>query len=580
MGMKRIKTQIAFLAITAIAVLLTAIITASHLGSVFYLPALSVIPIVFLLMKRYSKLKKAESLKKLREAWGKREFKDRNISEVSTYFKETQSLSTNRHVLDDRTWDDLDMDALYSRIDRTLTSPGEGVLYSLLREPLFVKEDLDERNRLITLFLNEVEVREKLQLALLKLGKERGDDLAELLWRDRPPSGKFSGVFLFMVFLIPVFLIFGLLNYGFAWFGLGAAVLANMIIHYRTKERIYENLSSIRHLGRLIRCATRITEIKHAQLTKCHSELERSLSNVSPIAKKTGLLGREGDFVLLEYVNIIFLVEVRAFHSVLKILDNYEEQLRRIYSIIGFMDAMISVASYRMGLDYYAEPEFIHDRSRIQFEGLVHPLITEPVPNSFEVESQGVLITGSNMAGKTTFLKAVAANAVLAQTINTCTAKKYRSSFFKIISLIGRADNVIEGKSYYMDEIQSLLRIIKSINSDVTCLCLLDEIFRGTNSLERVAASAEVLLYLARQNCIVFATTHEHELTELVGSIYLNYHFQERIKNAEGISFDYRILKGPSTSYNAVKLLRHVGYPEEITEETEKRIKSNTGSSA
>ncbi|MBN2245150.1 MAG: hypothetical protein JW755_04830, partial [Candidatus Aminicenantes bacterium] len=170
-------------------------------------------------------------------------------------------------------------------------------------------------------------------------------------------------------------------------------------------------------------------------------------------------------------------------------------------------------------------------------------------------------------------LKTIGVNAILAQTINTCLAKRYQSKFFNIMALIGRADNIIEGKSYYLDEIQALLRIINSAESEITTLCLLDEIFRGTNSLERISASVETLLYLSRRNYVVFVTTHENEITEYLGDTYNNYHFSEGIKENYGISFSYRLNKGASTTSNAIKLLRYIGYPEEISNRAESRIK-------
>ena len=147
--------------------------------------------------------------------------------------------------------------------------------------------------------------------------------------------------------------------------------------------------------------------------------------------------------------------------------------------MIGFMDSMISVASFRARLKYVVEPEFTNSGPFLKAEEAIHPLIENPIPNSISIESGGALITGSNMSGKTTFLKTIGINAVLAQTINTCLAKKYQSCFFYILTLIGRADNVIEGKSYYLDEIQALLRIINSSKNKVTSLCILDEILGG-----------------------------------------------------------------------------------------------------
>jgi DNA mismatch repair ATPase MutS len=92
--------------------------------------------------------------------------------------------------------------------------------------------------------------------------------------------------------------------------------------------------------------------------------------------------------------------------------------------------------------------------------------------------------------------------------------------------------------------------------------------------VERIAASAEVLLYLARKNGLVFASTHDLELTRLVTGAYVNYHFQEEI-GEHGLVFSYQLREGPAETRNAIKLLRHVGYPEEITGAAEQRIRGD-----
>lgn len=140
-------------------------------------------------------------------------------------------------------------------------------------------------------------------------------------------------------------------------------------------------------------------------------------------------------------------------------------------------------------------------------------------------------------------------------------------------TLIGRKDNLIEGKSYYLDEIQALLRLLAPKTDSVADLCLLDELFRGTNSVERIAASVEVLLYLGKRNGCTLASTHDLEITDLVGSGFMNFHFQEKIEE-EGIAFNYKLMDGPSTTRNAIKLLSSVGYPSEIVEAAERRVRS------
>ena len=107
-------------------------------------------------------------------------------------------------------------------------------------------------------------------------------------------------------------------------------------------------------------------------------------------------------------------------------------------------------------------------------------------------------------------------NALLAQTIFTCHARIYEGCFVRLITCIGRSDNVVEGRSYYLEEALAVRRIIRSIENRVATLCIFDEMFRGTNSEERIAAGHRVLEYISQRNAIVFVATHDLELTELL----------------------------------------------------------------
>ena len=571
MNINREKIKQVFLISLTIVITITSIILATDLNTEYYFFLLIILPLIYLSLKQNQRLNRTKLITNLRKKWGCAESRLRNFSELHAHFKKTQSGNDKKYVIDDRTWNDLDMDLVYAQIDRTLTIPGELSLYSILRRPLINEEQLERRNRLVNLFSQDQEIKEKYQVTLSKLGKKEDVYHIDILWEEQPPRNKYAFLYSFLLLLIPVCILFGILNYSLAWFGLGAVILCNMFIHYRTKEKIYEHLSCIRYLGKLIRCAVDLTDIRHPVLEDYRIKIEQALKKVSYVRNKTGWLGREADFIH-EYLNIIFLIEVRAFYSILSALEKYKQQLKQIATTIGFMDAMISVASYRAGLESFVEPKFLSSGYLLKVEEVVHPLLNEPVPNSISVESVGVLITGSNMSGKTTFLKTIGVNAVLAQTIYTCLAKEYQASSFHIMTLIGRKDNIIEGKSYYLDEIHALLRIINALEKDIPCLCLLDEIFRGTNSLERISSSAEVLLYLAKNNCLVFAATHDLELSELLVSLYKNYHFKEEVSEKDGISFNFKLLDGPSTTKNAVILLRHVGYPNEIADGADLRI--------
>ena len=231
---------------------------------------------------------------------------------------------------------------------------------------------------------------------------------------------------------------------------------------------------------------------------------------------------------------------------------------------------MISAASFRESLDFYTLPLFIEGGTvSLSFTDAYHPLIKEPVTNSISI-SKPILITGSNASGKSTFLKTAAVNAILAQTINTCLAREYATSRFMIYTSMALKDNLSNNESYYIAEIKSLKRVFDSINEDIPILCMIDEVLRGTNTIERIAASSEVLKRLGSGNCLCIAATHDIELVSILKNHYGNYHFQESFIDND-IVFDYRIYPGKSTTRNAIKLLRLMGYSENVVASAEER---------
>ena len=197
-----------------------------------------------------------------------------------------------------------------------------------------------------------------------------------------------------------------------------------------------------------------------------------------------------------------------------------------------------------------------------------HPLLTHPVKNTIRAE-RGVLLTGSNASGKSTFLKTCILNAVLAQTVHTCTAESYRAPLFRIFTSMALRDDLAGGDSYYIVEIKSLKRILSAaMAGGPPILCAVDEVLRGTNTVERIAASTQILKSLHRDGVLCFAATHDIELTDLLAEDYDNYHFEEEIVDGD-IRFPYRLLPGKATTRNAIKLLELIGYDREIIERAE-----------
>jgi DNA mismatch repair ATPase MutS len=234
----------------------------------------------------------------------------------------------------------------------------------------------------------------------------------------------------------------------------------------------------------------------------------------------------------------------------------------------GDVDAAIAVASYRAGHDGWTRPRFLPPGSETTLTDVWHPLLDQAVPNSIVMPAgRGVLVTGSNMSGKSTFLRTVGVNAVLAQTVHTCLATDYAAPMFHVRSSIGRSDDLLAGKSYYLVEVESLVALVRASHADAPHLILLDELFRGTNAVERIAAGQAVLRELVAgeglARHVVIAATHDGELVDLLPDLFAAVHFGDTVRE-EGMVFDHLLRPGPATSRNAIALLQLNGAPERM----------------
>ena len=160
-------------------------------------------------------------------------------------------------------------------------------------------------------------------------------------------------------------------------------------------------------------------------------------------------------------------------------------------------------------------------------------------------------------------MKAAAINMLLAQTINTCTAKSFKASHMYVMTCLSLRDDVLSGESYYFREARYLKRMIDVIDSRNNVLCVVDEILKGTNTHERIAASKAILDYIAKDNCIALIATHDMELTET--DLYNKFYFDSTVLN-DDIVFDYKIHEGIGGKSNAIALLEILGYPKTIVE--------------
>lgn len=231
----------------------------------------------------------------------------------------------------------------------------------------------------------------------------------------------------------------------------------------------------------------------------------------------------------------------------------------------------IAAASFRRSLPYHCQPN-IWEQKEFQVKGLVHPLLQNAVANDFWLKNRAV-VTGANASGKSTFMKALAVNVILAQTIHTCTAAEFSMPAVSVMTSMALRDDLKSGESYYIREAKRMKQMVDSKQNDRPLLIVIDEILKGTNTAERLAASAAILEYFTRLPHYVVVATHDTGLVNEMRSKYDSFYFESRVAG-DDIVFEYRIHSGKGGNSNAIALLSLLGYPQEIVHSANERIRA------
>ena len=319
------------------------------------------------------KRKKLKYLLQIRNDWGiKQVSKERDFKTIRLLYDFVVSDDRENRYIDDQTWKDLNIDQLYPRIDRTYTDPGEAVLYRILREPLFDKEILEGRNRIIGFFQKNQEARERVQLSLVRLGHQFvHNDIFTLLWKEQYPDSRIRLLYSAMALAALISLFLPLIFWSWIFLLVPVALFfVNLLIHYAAKRNKDMETVSFPYLINCIKAAGAISAVRDEELRPYTSKLGALHKASRGILKKARFLFSPNTAatdpatgIFLEYLNIFFLFEVRAFYNTREELSRHTPELRRLYLVLGELDALQSVASYRAGLPVYAEPEFVTNES-------------------------------------------------------------------------------------------------------------------------------------------------------------------------------------------------------------------------
>ncbi|MBS5432720.1 MAG: hypothetical protein KHY12_03010 [Firmicutes bacterium] len=456
------------------------------------------------------------------------------------------------------------MDRVFKRINPKRCTSGEQYLYYMLRSPAVDAASYEQRKDLIHYAQEDPERRLKVETILARLGCTRRADLCRAFY----PSEHGIGMLLLYLACLLLFLASILCAIaGVNFYLLFLAIFLNCFVHEFGKRRSQRDYDTVNYVVNMVFAMRKLRKLHDAELDKHMQPAYESLDRLQAVIRTGGVSTGMDSGGVEDVILTVTLLDLIAYEYLKNKLGRCHDDVFTIHEYLGRLDAAISIASYRASLGLYSEPDIDFDNeigNFIHSEDMLHPLLSDPVPNDCVTEKP-ILITGSNASGKSTYLKTVALAAIMAQSICTVLAKTYEGKAFRVFSSMALQDDLLAGESYYIVETRSLKRILDAAKENNAILCVVDEVLRGTNTVERIAASSEVLQAMANAGLLCLAATHDIELCDLLCGSYGLYHFEEQVGENEML-FDYVIREGKATSRNAINILQLIGFDQRIVD--------------
>ena len=507
----------------------------------------------------------------LKQRYGKRQEKKIPPSRwecIPAYYRK----HAKEDSIDDITWSDLELDRLFVSMNLTCSSAGEEVLYHTLRTPLFDEKELRDRAEQIAYFKEHEKERLKLQLLFAGMGKNERYSLYDYMdFVDEMRGGESLKYHILAPVLVLAAIALLFLKTEMGVLGLVFAIIFNMAWYFRAKGEVQPYIVTLRVIMADIKAARTLVQMQLPVCETVQRKLEEALQEMKGFRGgnsgifSSGASGGDPASLVWDYINMLLHLDLIRFYSMYKKMQQHKEKIDVIHGSLGYFEMLIAAGSFETALKDICTPQFDGQEKATE---IWHPMIEAPVKNSYALKNS-MLLTGSNASGKSTFLKTVALNQLLSQTLYFACADEFHTEFHRIYTSMSLRDDLEHQESYFMVEIRAMQRILDAGRREgAKIACFVDEVLRGTNTVERIAASTEILKYMAEQGYFCAAATHDIELTSLLDAVYENYHFSEEIKDGD-VLFNYRLQEGKAQTRNAIRLLSVMGYDESIIEKAE-----------
>ena len=501
--------------------------------------------------------------KRLAKAWdGERFFikKDTEESLVDGMLLASTIQPTDSQV-DDQTWYDLALHKVFDQLNYTQSSIGAEALYQKMRLLTFQPDD--SLRELEEFFERQPDLRLRVQVIMNQLGKKNHNMARSIVAN---PGNQDSRIYLSLyIFLacLPVLSLFFLPFFKIqAMSVLIASVTFNIIFSSIRNWSNKMRLDQVSYLVRIFASAEKLSRLalpKKETLKQAIQPFKKTKVISSILQSPTGNSEME---IILIYLNFLFLIPQIAQVYIYNQVKSYQKEAQETINLLGEMEVAISLLRHKRDFELICQPHFSKEGG-IRGKSLYHPLIANPVVNDVSFE-KNMVISGDNASGKSTYLKMVAINCILAQGLGFAYGESFELPYGHVMTSMDVSDDIEVGDSYFITESKTILRMIENLKKPGFHYFFIDELFKGTNTIERIGAGLGIVRWLSGRNCLYMISSHDIELVVASGAVNDNYHFDSRYVDGK-IVFDYHIKQGSAVTKNAVNTLKSLHFPSEIT---------------
>ena len=465
--------------------------------------------------------------------------------------------------------------SLYQLLNRTTTSMGGANLANWMLNPSDRQEIL-HRQSAVRELLDKPEWIQEFEAEGLLSGDEQKNVDTLLNWLETDESGFFTmkNIWAGILGLVTVgflTLVFsGSLSYGFLMFPLGLNIIVLGRVFGRLKDLMeitYEGAKAIKGYRRLIEIIDS-TSFSSERLIQIHSRFSNDELKAPEAIKKLDKLldvlnSRANAFYAL--INLSLLTDFFLFNGLIKWKKEYGSSVRTWFSSMAEVETYNSLAGFSYANETYAYPEISESEFEFSAMGLGHPLIPSEsrVENDVSIRGKGrvVVVTGSNMSGKSTFLRTVGTNIVLSYLGSPVCASSMNTSPLDLFTSMRTADKLEESISSFYAELKRLKGLIEKVeNGDKPIMYMVDEVLKGTNSSDRHLGAKSLIKQLTGTHSFGWISTHDLALGELEkeSEVVSNMSFNSKLIG-DDLVFDYKLTPGICETFNASVLMKKMG---------------------